>query len=249
MVTLTDHARGMIVISRRALTVLLFAAVASCVPRPPAPTPPVGGFPVDFPTSFYSTVPREDAFRIVPSRSKLTVKVYRSGALASLGHNHVVASREIDGFVYLADDMSKARADLFVPVASFVVDDAAERTAAGSEFATQPTASDIEGTRANMLGPKLLNAEQWPFVVVHVAPMHVGPESTQVTLSITVRDHVATFPVDAHWQRTGNELTIESAFKIDHAALGLEPFSALGGAMRVADQIDIAVSITAKTAG
>src|SRR6476646_306255 len=122
MVTLAEHARGMIVISgRRALTVLLFAAIASCVPRPPAPTPPAGGFPADFPTSFYATVPREDAFRIVPSRSKLTVKVYRSGALASLGHNHVVASREVDGFVYLADDMSKARADLFVPVTGFIV--------------------------------------------------------------------------------------------------------------------------------
>jgi hypothetical protein len=63
------------------------------------------------------------------------------------------------------------------------------------------------------------------------------------------RDHVATIPVDAHWQRTGSELTIESAFKVDHATLDLEPFSALGGAMRVADQIDIAVSITATTAG
>ena len=65
-------------------------------------------------------------FRIVPSHSKLTVKVYRAGALASLGHNHVIDSRAVDGFVYLADDISRARADLFVPVASFVVDDAAD---------------------------------------------------------------------------------------------------------------------------
>jgi len=234
--------------SKRALATLLLAALASCVPRPPSPTPPIGGFPADFPSSFYSTVPREDAFRIVPSRSKLTVKVYRSGPLASLGHNHVIVSREVDGFVYLADDMSKARADLFAPVAGFIVDDAAERTAAGSDYATQPTASDIEGTRANMLGPKLLNAQQWPFVVVHVVPTHVGPESTQVALSITVRDHVATVPVDVHWQRTGSELTMETTFNVDHVTLGLEPFSTLGGALRVADQISLSVSITARTA-
>ena len=125
------------------------------------------------------------------------LKVYRSGALASLGHNHVIDSRSVDGFIYLADDLTEARADLFVPVASFVVDDAAARTAAGPDFATQPTADDIEGTRANMLGPKLLDAEQCPFVVVHVAPMQVGPESTQVQLSMQVRDHTATVPVDA----------------------------------------------------
>jgi len=233
----------------RLVVYLMVVAATACVPRPPAPAQPVGAFPPDFVSSFYSTVPPEDVFRIVPSRTKLTVKVYRSGALAALGHNHVIISRELDGFVYLADDMSKARADLFVPVTGFIVDDAAERTAAGPDFATQPGPSDIEGTRTNMLGPKLLNSEQWPFLVIHVTPMHVGPDSTQVTLAITVRDHVATIPVDAHWQRTGSELTIESAFKVDHATLDLEPFSALGGAMRVADQIDIAVSITATTAG
>ena len=234
---------------KRALTVLLLTAVASCAPRPPAPAAPVAAVPPGFPSSFYSTVPREDAFRIVPSHSKLTVKVYRAGALASLGHNHVIASRQVDGFVYLADDMNKARADLFVPVASFVVDDAAERAAAGPDFDSQPTPSDIEGTRANMLGPKLLNAELWPFVVLHVVPSHIGPESTQVQLSITVHDHVAVIPVDAHWQRNGNELEIQSTFNVNHATLGLEPFSTLGGALHVADQISVSVSILARTAG
>ncbi len=232
----------------RVVVYLIVAAATACVPRPPAPVQPLGAFPPGFPSPFYSTVPREDVFRIVPSRTKLTIKVYRSGALAALGHNHVITSREVDGFVYLADDMSKARADLFVPVAGFVVDDAAERAAAGPDFATQPSPSDIDGTRANMLGPKLLNAEQSPFVVIHVTPMHVGPDSTQVSLAISVRDHVATVPVEAHWRRSGAELTIESAFKVDHATLGLEPFSALGGAMRVGDQIDVAASITATTA-
>lgn len=233
----------------RCLVALAFlAAVTSCVSRAPAPALPAGNFPTDFPSSFYGSVPNEDSFRVVPSRSKLTIKVFRAGALATLGHNHVIVSHELDGFVYLADDMSKARADLFVPVTSFVIDDAAERAAAGADFTTQPSPSDIEGTRANMSGPKLLDAQQWPFVVVHVAPMHVGTDSTQVQLSITVRDETATVPVDARWKRTGNELTIESAFKIDHATLGLTPFSALGGALRVADQIDIAVSIVAEAA-
>jgi hypothetical protein len=235
-------------ILKRFRALILLAAMAACAPRAPAPELPTGKFPIDFPSSFYSTVPRADLFHISPSRSKLTIKVFRAGALATLGHNHVIISHELDGFIYLADDMSKARADLFAPVTSFGIDDAAERAAAGSDFTTQPSPSDIEGTRANMLGPKLLDAQQWPFVVVHVAPMHVGTDSTQVQLSITVCDKTATVPVDARWKRTGKELTIESAFKIDHATLGLTPFSALGGALRVADQIDIAVSIVAEAA-
>jgi hypothetical protein len=177
----------------------------------------------------------------------MTLKVYRTGPLASLGHNHVVESREIDGFIYLSDDLGKARADLFVPVAGFMVDDAAARAAAGPDFATQPSPSDIEGTRANMLGANLLDAQTWPYIVVHVVPLHVGSDTTQVQLTIKTRDHIATVPVAAHWRRTGSELTIESAFKVDHATLGLEPFSALGGALRVADQIGVSVSIIASS--
>ncbi len=233
----------------RALAIVVFAATAaSCAPRAPAPaaTPPVSGFPTDFPASFYSTVPREESYRIISTRSSLTLKVYRTGPLASLGHNHIIASRDLDGFVYLADDLGKARADLFVPVAGFIVDDAAARAAAGADFAMQPTPSDIDGTRANMLGPKLLDAQAWPYIVVHAVPLHVEPDSTQVQLSIRTRDHVALVAVDMHWSRKGNELTAEAEFVIDHATLGLEPFSALGGALRVADQIGISVSIVAK---
>ncbi len=207
--------------------------------------PPVGGFPPDFPAAFYAAQAPEAVYRIVPARSSLLLKVYRAGPLASLGHNHVIESRSVDGFIYLADDLTAARADLFVPVASFVVDDAAARAAAGPDFATQPTADDIEGTRANMLGPKLLDAEQFPFIVVHVAPMQVGPQSTQVQLELSVRGHTAAVPVDVVWRRNGDELTTQASFQVDHATLGLEPFSALGGLLRVAPQIDITVALVA----
>lgn len=221
--------------------------VAACGPRTQPVLPPPGGFPPEFPATYYSSVLGEAVYRVIPERSSLVLKVYRTGALASLGHNHVIQGHA-DGFIYLADDLAHARADLFVAVAGFVVDDAAARTAAGPDFATQPSASDIEGTRANMLGPKLLDAEKSPFIVVHVAPGHVGEQTTQVALSIRVRDHVAELPVDVNWSRSGNELSIHGTFAIDHATLGLEPFSTLGGALRVADKIDVDVSLVARSA-
>jgi len=229
------------------LTLLLtLGLIAGCVPHPQPVLPPAGGFPPDFPATYYSTLPREAVYRVVPERSSLLLKVYRAGALASLGHNHVIQNH-VDGFIYLADDLTHARADLFVAVAGFAVDDAAARAAAGPDFATQPSESDIEGTRANMLGPKLLDAEKSPFIVVHVAPGHVGEKTTQVALSIRIRDHVAEVPVDVNWSRSGDELSIHGAFAIDHATLGLEPFSTLGGALRVADKIDVDVSLVARS--
>lgn len=233
--------------SRSLLTPLLLviALCAGCGPRTPPIVPPVGGFPPDFPAAFYGAQAPEAVYRIVPARSSVLLKVYRAGALASIGHSHVIESRSVDGFIYLADDLTAARADLFMPVASLVVDDAAARAAAGADFATQPTADDIEGTRANMLGPKLLDAAQFPFVVVHVAPLQVGPQSTQVQLELSVRGHTAEVPVDVVWRRSGAELTTQANFQVDHATLLLEPFSAAGGLLRVAPQIDVTVTLVA----
>ena len=219
--------------------------VAACGQRTQPIMAPPGGFPPDFPAAFYSSVHPDLVFRVVPERSSLQLKVYRAGTFAALGHNHVIQSR-VDGFIYLADDLTNAQADLFVAVAGFVVDDPAARVAAGPDFATQPTTADIEGTRANMLGPKLLDAEKSPFIAVHVAPNHIGEQTTQVMLSIRIRDHVAEVPVNVNWSRSGDELSIHGTFATDHATLGLEPFSALGGALRVADKIDVEVSLVAK---
>jgi hypothetical protein len=225
---------------------LLLLVVSACAPRAPTTRPPAAGLPVGFPAAFYAHVPRASLYRVEPELSALTVKVYRSGPLAALGHNHVIEG-PINGFIYLADDLTDARADLFVAVADLVVDDATARAAAGPNFATQPSESDILGTRANMLGPKVLDTEAAPFILVHVTPNHVGAETTRVQLSIDVRGHTATTPVDVRWHRDGSALSIRGDFEIDHATLGMEPFSALGGALRVADKIDISVSLVAKT--
>ena len=214
---------------------------------PPAPAEPAAAFPAGFPAQLYAGEPADAVYRVIPARSSLIVKVYRAGPLAALGHNHVVTSASTDGFVYLADDLANARADLFVPVDSFIVDDPAARAAAGPDFATQPAASDIAGTREHMLGPALLDATAFPYIGVHVAPLSVGAQSTRVNVSIDVRGKTATLPVDVAWHRTGDELAIVAEFSVDHATLGLEPYSALGGTLRVADSIDVSVALIAES--
>jgi polyisoprenoid-binding protein YceI len=231
----------MIALASIALVACQHRTIPSATPTAPHEYPP------GFPTQFYSSQPPDAVYRVVPARSSLIIKVYRAGALAALGHNHVITSAAVDGFVYLADDFANARADVFVPVDSFVVDDAGARATAGPDFTTQPTAADIAGTREHMLGASLLDAAEHPFIRIHVAPLHVTEQSTQVELTIEVRGKTATQPVDVVWRRSGSDLTISAQFKIDHATLGLEPYAALGGAMRVGDPIDISVALIAAT--
>src|SRR5690242_5639237 len=103
---------------RRLTWVVACASIAlvACQHRTPQPpSAPASEFPPGFPAQFYSSQPADTVYRIVASRSSINIKVYRAGALAALGHNHVITA-STDGFIYLADDLANARADLFVPV-------------------------------------------------------------------------------------------------------------------------------------
>src|SRR5947209_17218286 len=138
--------------------------LAGCAPllRGPAPAPATP--PADFPEGYYreALAQGKPVFRVDSRESLVVIEVRRSGSLARLGHDHVVASHEVGG--YVAPD--EGRADLYVALARLEVDEAALRAEAG--FDTQPTESDIEGTRANML-VRVLEADKFPFALISVA--------------------------------------------------------------------------------
>src|SRR6266508_6924624 len=137
----------------RVAAALLPTMLAGCAPllREPAPAAP----PADFPEAYYqeAAVQGKPVFRVDSRESLVVIEVRRSGSLARLGHDHVVASHELVGYVAPGE----GRADLVVALESLAVDEAALRAEAG--FDTQPTEPDIEATRANML-EKVLEAEK-----------------------------------------------------------------------------------------
>ena len=92
---------------RTLVFLLIGMAVAGCGPRTPPIVAPAAGFPPDFPVAFYASVPKASMYRVVPERSSLSLKVYRTGPLAALGHNHVIESHSVDGFIYVADDSAQ----------------------------------------------------------------------------------------------------------------------------------------------
>src|SRR6266704_1129663 len=131
----------------RLAAALLSTVLAGCAPllRGPAPAPATP--PADFPEGYYreALAQGKPVFRVDSRESLVVIEVRRSGSLARLGHDHVVAGHEVGG--YVAPD--EGRADLVAALERLAVDEAALRAEAG--FDTQPTESDLEGTRANML--------------------------------------------------------------------------------------------------
>jgi len=113
-------------------------------------------------------LPRDHAgatlYTIDALASRVTVRVYRDGPLARFGHNHVIALRQLQGRVFVHRELSRSGFELSAPLAAMAVDQPADRMAAGADFPGELPADAIAGTRANMLGPKLLAADQHPLL-------------------------------------------------------------------------------------
>jgi hypothetical protein len=185
-------------------------------------------------------------FVVQPGESELLVLVYREGRLARLGHNHVISSTQLDGAVYLAPDVRDSAVELRLPLAALEVDLPANRARAGDDFPGEIDADAVAGTRDNMLGPAQLDAERWPELLLVSRGVSGSEPSLQLQMELALKNQVTALTVPVRVRRDGDaRLIAEGEFSVLQTELGLEPFSALLGALRVRDQVDIRFRIVA----
>jgi hypothetical protein len=129
-----------------------------------------------------------------------------------------------------------------------VVDDEPARRAAGEDFATPVPARDREGTRHNLLGDKLLDAARQPVLVLTSDGISGGPEDFTVQLRVSLRGEERVVAVPVTIAPSGAGLTLHANLKLRHADLGLLPFTAGLGAIRVRDDFEIDCRLEARPA-
>lgn len=175
-------------------------------------------------------------YRIAPDQSLITVTVRRGGALARLGHDHVIASRSVEGFV--APDAG--RADFHFRLDAMSVDEPELRSAAG--LATQPSADAVEGTRTNMLN-RVLEAERFPVVMLHAERAPGGGDVLR--LGVTLHGVTRTVDVPTRIERSKAALAASGELRLLQSDFGITPMSVMGGAMTVQDQMELKFRIVA----
>jgi hypothetical protein len=220
----------------------LAGILAACaqLPRVEAPSAP----PAEFPEAYYLQALKQGkpVFRVESRESLVVIEVRRSGSLARLGHDHVVASREVVG--YVAPD--EGRADLYVALARMQVDEPALRAEAGLD--TQPGESDVEGTRANML-EKVLEAEKFPFALVGVSGANARRGDVPLSVTITLHGSTRTLQVPARIDADADRMSVTGTFSFDQTDFGITPYSLLGGAIAVQNRVDLRFRIIARAPG
>lgn len=228
----------------RALLILVcVGATAGCATRraePAAPVPPVIDMPVAQPAPVGAQVLAVDA-----EHSVVTLRVYRAGRLARLGHNHIITSGAEAGSAWTNGELGGSGFEVRVAVAALVVDDPAARAAAGPEFPGELPEAAREGTRRNMLRPEVLDGDRYPEIVVRADSLEGTWEQPVVMARVTIKDQVRSIEVPLKVLREPGAITASGAFRILQSDLGLTPFSVGGGALQVADQVDVSFEIRA----
>ncbi len=192
-----------------------------------------------------ATVAGAIRYQIDSARSQMELRVFRAGRLARLGHNHVIGIHEISGEVALAQPVSASTFSLRAAKAAFVVDDPQARARAGSEFPADLPEEARSGTRRNMLSESLLSAAAYPDVYVNSLAVSGQPPHLQLQVAVTVLDHPRTIQLPVQLLLEGDRLHASGEVEIAHEQLGLTPFSALLGALKVQESFTLRYSLSA----
>jgi hypothetical protein len=97
-----------------------------------------------------------------------------------------------------------------------------------------------------MLGKRVLNAEQYP--VIKLAGTGNWGDGTEfmLKLSIELLGNAVDLQVPTTLRLDGDVLEVTGTLQLSHSNLGMRPFTAMLGALRVGDEIDFKYHIRAQ---
>ncbi|MBI5626917.1 MAG: YceI family protein [Nitrosomonadales bacterium] len=222
------------------MSMLLAGMLAACAPGIPPQIPAeITHAPAGFPEAHYlhAKALGKKILHVDSAQSLVVIEVHRAGTLARLGHDHVVASHNVSGYVSAEEGL----ADFYVPLEQLAVDEPGLRTDAG--FDTQPSPEAIEGTRNNML-INTLDSEHFPYALIHATWADASHRTLNV--SITLHGMTRTYEVPAQTETVRDGIVVDGKMSFNQTDFGITPLSVLGGAIQVQDKLDLRFHIVAQ---
>lgn len=199
--------------------------------------------PDDFPEKIYlQSGPQYYVYKINSDLSQVLIRVYRGGLMAKLGHDHIIASQDLQGYLRVHKKTGACRADFYAPLGTLDVDN--KKFRAAEKLDSTPSEKDIIGTKNNML--KSLEQPKFPFVTLHssnCSPALSGDTTTATLTLHGVAKKLQLAPIFK--QSTENTMTAIGKFSILQTDFSIEPFSVMNGLIKVQDKLDISYSVTA----
>jgi polyisoprenoid-binding protein YceI len=187
--------------------------------------------------------------QVDPERTVVTIFVRRAGPLARLGHDHVITSADEAGSVRLGNTPADSSFELTLPVDRLEVDLPAARAAAGLEFAAPVPDDARAGTRHNMLRAEVLDGQHFPAITLRSSAASGAWPQPIVRVVVTLKGVEREQEIPVVVERDADGLTARGELRLNQTDFGITPFSVAGGAIRVADTLEIRFEIAAASPG
>jgi hypothetical protein len=214
--------------------------LAGCAAPVPRLADVAGEQPAEFPDAYYrqAAARGQPVFEVDPASSLVVIEVRRGGTLAHLGHDHVVASHDVRGYMAPAD----GRADLYLRLDRLVVDERDLR--AEAQFDTQPSDEAIAATRVNMLDK--LGAGAHPWALVAVRDVTIDASGFRMNATLTLNGSTRAMDLSPQIVLATDEVGVDGRVALEQTNFGITPFSILGGALQVQDRVAVRFRIRAR---
>ena len=236
----------------RFVAILALAALLGACPAPRKPSPPPEA---PAPTEQPLPAPAEEPagpqpgaveHRLVADESQVKILVYRGGKLSSAGHNHVVVSHNLSGRVWVHEDPARSGFQVVMPVTLLEVDDPKARSEEGQDFPPGVPESARQGTRRNMLGPQLLDADRYPGITLTALAITGTAGQMQARTRVRIKDQSREITIPVSAKHSSGRVEAQGEFTLKQSDLGLTPFSVMLGALTVQDELTVKFRIVAE---
>ena len=161
------------------------------------------------------------------ARSRLTVRVYKTGLFSSFAHDHEVRAPIQNGVI--AEDKNTVE---------FSVDARALRVL--DPGVSEKDRAEIQST---MLGPKVLDSEKFPEIRFRSTSIGEGGEDKLIVRGdLTLHGQTHPVKVDV----TGREGHYTGSARLSQKDFGITPVSIAGGSIKVKDEVLVEFEVFAK---
>jgi polyisoprenoid-binding protein YceI len=186
-------------------------------------------------------------YQVDSAASKLHILVYRAGAMARMGHNHVLSTEQLSGSVVIYPDLARSQLVLDLPVNSLLVDEPQARAAEGEDFSAEVPPEAREGTRANVLRAEVLDAVKFPVITLRAIEVNGSHTAPIVSVSVAIKDVAQVIDVPVQIRYGDRQISATGEFTVKQSAFGITPFSVGMGALQVRDELKIRFAIVARS--
>jgi polyisoprenoid-binding protein YceI len=163
-------------------------------------------------------------YRIAPD-SRFDVVTGKAGLFGAFGHKHRIRATEFDGtIVYDPDNAFGSSIEIVLQTAGLIV---------VPEGADEKDAPKVERTmRESVLPPS-----EYPTIEFESRIVTAIDDGVQVVGDLTIAERARPVAVDVTITQGGDTLTATGTFSVKQTDFGIEPYSAAGGTIKVADEV------------